>query len=337
VDSGSAGVARDYVLYSSADGAVHPFKTYSPSFFNHSVTALDAETLDELWTYLTPLVENFVVTRTNSTVIAEWPAGGVGKHSLTSFRADGTTKWELGLPDKFNLLDVLGEDGGVFIEQKADRYSPHPYETSIVAVGDDGSVKWNRTFEDLNAFLLSSTFITTCPLGGTCDPMSLHALAKDGSTKWTFSEKGVEQRSEPAFSKPLVTEEGIYVGSSRSLHKLSHDGQELWKLTLCPLALLACTVAEPPGPFQGEDGTIYVDVMGKLYAVTPDGSVRWSYDTHSGSFPPKFGSAIASSGSRMYIGAKVPSDPGADVYNKEKFVFQSLTFGDDNMHVELLV
>ena len=54
-----------------------------------------------------------------------------------------------------------------------------------------------------------------------------------------------------------------------SFNAAAQPGTELWHL--------CC--ASSSAPSVGPDGTIYVGVSDSLYAVTPDGAVKWNFAT----------------------------------------------------------
>ncbi len=111
------------------------------------------------------------------------------------------------------------------------------------------------------------------------------------------------------YGAPAIAEDGtLYVGSYHSVHAIYPDGSEQW--TFPTGGWVSCS------PAVGEDGTIYFGggaenppnpIPGwrgiapgdtKLYAVNPDGTRQWAYDT--GSSVDYTSPAIASDGT-VYV------------------------------------
>ncbi len=109
----------------------------------------------------------------------------------------------------------------------------------------------------------------------TADRGNLHALNPDGSVKWTF------QTNEFTRAAPTIGPDGtIYIGTFYgSFFAVSSAGEEKWKLSLGPKWRITHQAS------LGEKGTVYFRALqyndfepmpGVLYAVNPDGSVKWS-------------------------------------------------------------
>ena len=114
----------------------------------------------------------------------------------------------------------------------------------------------------------------------------LHAFSPDGTVKWAYKsgDGNVLRRlltphlSDLVEYVPLaIAHDGtIYAGSGETIYALSAEGRRKWVFT-------------GGGQFStavlGADGTIYVTCRNNaLYALTPEGKLRWSYDMRPGRF-----------------------------------------------------
>lgn len=98
-----------------------------------------------------------------------------------------------------------------------------------------------------------------------------YAIDPDGTEKWSFANQTTCQ------SAPAIAGNGtIYVGSTdHKLYAMTPDGIELWSFTT--------TGQLQTSPVIGVDGTIYIGssdpyyyTSGRLHAINPDGSLKWS-------------------------------------------------------------
>ncbi len=134
------------------------------------------------------------------------------------------------------------------------------------AIGADGTLYFGSA---IGTYMMSDDPSATPPA-----PCQLYALTPRGRKKWSFPVAGIIQ------SSPALGPGGeIYVSSwadarlggdgSGHLYALSPDGKLLWDT---PYGCLGT-------PCVGADGLLYsVGADHKLYAVTPAGQVRWSYE-----------------------------------------------------------
>lgn len=126
----------------------------------------------------------------------------------------------------------------------------------------------------------------------------LLAIKSSGSVKWKFNNDGKISES---YSTPLVTSDGtIYLTQpmEKSILAINPDGTLKWKYNTAGSVFMS-------GMNIGPDHTLYfIDNTGKLYALSPEGYLNWSYVN------PEFfsgqGSAITFSndGRTIYIPGK---------------------------------
>ena len=178
--------------------------------------------------------------------------------------ADGTPKWNL----------PLGSPNG------------RPSMGSSPAVGPDG-------------------VIHVAGFGSTITRASgLYAVRPGGAKDWTHSEFDL-------LSTPSLTPDGTValVDSVGRMHELAPDGGPLWDLAVTSVPPLS-TPDQPAVSTEawmtstiGPDGTVYVATTvatTTLYAVNPDGSLRWQYE-FQGFFDPIAGALALGADGTLYV------------------------------------
>ena len=224
---------------------------------------------------------------------------------LYAVHTDGTIKWQTPLEGSVNGSPVIAADGTVYIGTK---------ENNFYAIDPDGEIKWGFT---TNEEILSSPAIapegTVYLASGNFQTESghLYAIKPDGSELWTFeAPDGISQpptigpsgivyiassggevfafdaSETPIWRKNLTETSGPYSGISIGadstlysdglvkLHALSQEGNHKWELHLDSDRGLNGGIS------IGPDGTLYAsDDGGVLYAVNPNGTLKWSFAT----------------------------------------------------------
>ena len=167
-----------------------------------------------------------------------------------------------------------------------------PYDTSNV----DGTVKW--TFEAGGGIESSPAIGVDGTIYFGAHDNKFYAVNSDGSLKWKFS------AGEPVYSKEWDVRKGItcspaidkngtiyFVSMSNYLFALNPDGTEKWRYQVHDF------VNTWLAPAIGNDGTIYVgsenyppgktakqEIGGNFYAINPDGSLKWKYESDAAGF-----------------------------------------------------
>lgn len=132
----------------------------------------------------------------------------------------------------------------------------------------------------------------------------LHAFSPDGKLKWVFgtNDRSVLRRLVAAHLGDLVehsllaiaSDGAIYVGSGDVVHAISADGKRKWDFALGGQSSTAALAA---------DGTIYVTSRNNtLYAVTPQGRLRWSYAMRQGRFSAGAAAPAVGADGTIYAG-----------------------------------
>ena len=189
---------------------------------------------------------------------------------LVAVDPGGSIRWMLNTPDRISSSPALGPDG--IIHVAGGRH--------VHAVDPQGEIRWTYAISP-STFLSSPAVASdgTVYVGG--DDHALHAINRDGSPRWTFK-TGDLIRAPPS----IGADETIYVPSHDGrLYAVDPDGSERWSVV----------VMRPPEGFEGSradvnsppsigwDGAIYVLGRG-LFAINPDGSIRWHFDSDTSSY-----------------------------------------------------
>lgn len=164
-----------------------------------------------------------------------------------------------------------------------------PYSTE----GVDGTVKW--TFETGASIESSPTIASDGTIYIGSHDNKLYALNPDGTLKWKFD------AGEPVFvegwnvskgipSAPSIDQDGTiyFISPPEYLFAVNPDGTEKWRHSIYTAAHMAAS------PIIAPDGTIYVgsesyphnqkekdkqEFGARVYAINPDGTEKWRYDT----------------------------------------------------------
>ncbi len=193
---------------------------------------------------------------------------------------DSSLKWRYDTGSKIESSPAIGSDGTVYI---GSRYK------GLYALNPDGSLKWvyatagnvyNSPAIGSDGTIYFGTLVTS---GG--EGKILYAINPDGSLKWKYN-AGLSIY----YSSPVIgPDDTIYVASTLRtkaneiglLHAVAPDGTLEWTCTLEREGVVDNEIIGTPA--VGADGTIYIggfkDAIksGALYAVNPDGSIKWWY------------------------------------------------------------
>jgi outer membrane protein assembly factor BamB len=213
---------------------------------------------------------------------------GSGNNTLYAMNPDGTLKWEYATGASLGASPAIGSDGTIY-EGSVDRqfYAINPdgtlkwiaptksVFTSSPAIGADGTIYAAGTYLDKTIYCSNSTSPVTAQGG------ALYAIAPNGTIKWIFPLSGA------VHSSPAVAADGtIYVGS---------DGD---------FGIDRADPCNPNSPYTPIDSSPKYPVNGHLYAVNPDGSLKWDKgmpgDVHSSP-------SIAQDGT-VYVGVHYPTE-----------------------------
>jgi outer membrane protein assembly factor BamB len=154
---------------------------------------------------------------------------------------------------------------------------------TVSAIAADGSMKWILPFDSSNLLALGADR-TVYVVGGSVN--LLYALNPDGTTKWSFD---IGTYGNGLVIAPDGT---IYISDyNGEIVAVTATGQQKWRYQIAP----GGDVVFPSA--VGTDGTIYGmaydpinDFFNGLYAINPDGTLKWHFSTYSSYTAPSIGS-----------------------------------------------
>jgi outer membrane protein assembly factor BamB len=197
---------------------------------------------------------------------------GLSPNELSA--ANVSIKWKFEIGNIVLFPPVVGSDGTVY---SGSYNSPMGI---LHAINPDGTLKWQyQTTEmcntqspaiDKNGVI----YIGTLHYSSEKDKQNhLWAINPDGTKKWAFD------LPEQQTSGINIAEDGtIYFGAGDIFYALSPEGTMKWKFDVGSNTWDAPAIAD--------DGTIYLlSGAGKLFALNPDGSKKWEYNSNSTSSP----------------------------------------------------
>ncbi|MBN2289741.1 MAG: PQQ-binding-like beta-propeller repeat protein, partial [Candidatus Glassbacteria bacterium] len=197
---------------------------------------------------------------------------------LYAVAPDGTLEWKFETGGRVFSSPAVAADGTVIFGSGSG---------TVYALAADGSLKWE--YETGKAVLANLAL----GLDGTVyvAPWDeyLYALKPDGTLGWKVK-LGEEPASWTVRAGPVVDVDGtVYVGAD-SLYAVRRDGTRKWSFGVA--------AGRPSNPAAvGGDGTIYFPTAAAVYALHPDGGLKWSYPAGGMSSP-----ALDSQGN-LYFGS----------------------------------
>jgi outer membrane protein assembly factor BamB len=219
--------------------------------------------------------------------VAPWPMyGGDAQHTGASTVGGPATpdvRWMF----RAGLLansPAIGAEGSVYLGS---------LDGNLYALDPSGSEMWRASFGQVSGVpALGQDGVIHMGLAAPVEEM-LYALHRDGSVAWSY-----HLENHIVESSPVVGPDGtIYLAASNpqtaggQVVTLGADGSELWSFDTRSRL--------PLSPALGPDGTLYVGARnGNLYALNPDGTLKWQSPLGS----VDSSAAIGSDGT-IYLGA----------------------------------
>ena len=194
-------------------------------------------------------------------------------------------QWKFFADNGVETTPAIGEDGTIYFGTFRDNF---------FALNPDGTEKWRFTREG-EAFSTSPAIAGDGTIYavsfGNIRPVynilhevdmgygipNLHALNPDGTQKWEFDLGGIYSGT---ISPPTIGPDGtVYVGSGGSGMQEDVDtGDVLWAINPDGTAKWSFDTGDAifTSPAIGDDGTIYVSAANyTFYALTPEGEEKW--------------------------------------------------------------
>jgi outer membrane protein assembly factor BamB len=211
-----------------------------------------------------------------------WNLSKVEDPHLYALNPNGSLKWKYMAPDGFFSSPSIGTEGTIYISCLDD---------SLYAIEDMatyGKLKWKKNLDSF--FNLCSPAVWTDGTIHIGSPSyKYYKINPDGSFKWSYDTGWC------IISSPAIDEDGIvYIGSKdHYLYAFEADENKLkWKF---PTGKFYDGHLVDSSPAIGPDGTIYVGtdpygaagqkpiiVETNFWAVTPNGTLKWVFETEDG-------------------------------------------------------
>jgi outer membrane protein assembly factor BamB len=223
--------------------------------------------------------------------------GGSSRNTVAIHALDtqGNPAWSYPLSGQRRLISspVIGPDSTVYVAVS---------DEGVHAINPDGTQKWFNPIDTYNYFIGSPAL---SPDGSQLyvanDTSALFAVdTSDGSTAWTKGSSGGFR------SSPAIGDDGtIYIGGEiNQLDAYSPAGDLLWRFFAEGSTLYNDVFSSPA---IASDGTIvftntgYSGLGSQIYALNPDGTLRWQVDGYNDSV--EYASPLIDGNDHIYINA----------------------------------
>ena len=252
---------------------------------------------------------------------------------LYALYPNGTLKWRYRLVDAYGVWSTpaIGEDGAIYIGT---------WDHGFYAINPNGSLRWHTSW---NADIASSPAIApdgTIYYGNMAgDGGYICALNPDGTLKWKYL-TGYLITSDPA----IGLDGTIYIGSGDTyLYAMNPNGTLKWRFKTGDIIKGQASIAtdgtvyissfdqhlyalypnngtvkwqsyvwgSEGTPAIAADGTIYVG-SDKLYAVYPNGTIRWGFTLGLREYVAQSCPAISADGT-IYVGTNINGTYAGDI------------------------
>ena len=244
------------------------------------------------WTYTTAsyILGSPAVGNSGTIYISDWK-----NSTLYAINPNGALKWKYNLGNyNSGSSPVIGADGTIYIPSTS---STTGY---LYALSSDGDVKWVYSTGPIygsSAAIGSDGTIYISDYNAT-----LYAVNSNGIIKWSYTFiYGGATKLNTAYNTPSIGSDGTiylecYYSSASFLYALSDKGTYgamKWPYMIYGEELYGA-------PAISSNGTIYVVSSSKLYAVNPNGTLQWSYNT--GGVDNTATSAVIGADGTVYVG-----------------------------------
>lgn len=185
--------------------------------------------------------------------------------TLYALDSNGTIKWQYVTGDQIVASPAIGSDGTVYIGS-ADR--------QLYAINPNGTLQWVYPTKavltsspalaaDGTIYVAGTNLDQSIICGEAFHPVQLstfYAVHPSGTSKWSLTLSG------PVNSSPAIADDGtIYIGSAG--HLATPPGISFDRINPC----------DPTTPIPPSDVVPFVPVNGHIYAINPDGTIKWDF------------------------------------------------------------
>jgi parallel beta-helix repeat protein len=220
----------------------------------------------------------------------------VSNGTFYALNSNGTLKWTYDVGELYASTPAIGPDGTIYIAN---------YNGFLHALNPDGTTKWSVNLAQFIANQSVNVYYSSPSVGpdGTIylgvQSGFIIALNPDGTQKWIYiANKGTGGSlyvGEPLYGSPSISNGVVYVVASNNVyavkHKFANVGSLLWTFDTGGVDSGTLSVA------IGSDGTLYVGSKTGIYALNPDGTLKWSYKTGN-----VIGSPVIGTDGTLYVG-----------------------------------
>jgi outer membrane protein assembly factor BamB len=237
----------------------------------------------------------------------------VGSYDGRLYAVDGNgiTAWALNLGVSIFSSPAIGPDGTIYVgTDDTDTNIP----SGFFAITNN-AVKWafypiddsgEGNYGDVDS---SPAIGSDGTIYFLAEGDRFYALTSNGNVKWFISMIG---HSEPDSSAAIASDGTVYVGGGSGtsyLYAINSDGSLKWVYDTYPDNYLIETGVQG-SPVIGPDGTVYVKTSGQyspggeLFAINPDGTLKWSTSSLNGVWTTySTGAPAVSADGTVYVGS----------------------------------
>lgn len=202
---------------------------------------------------------------------------------------NGQSKWSFSTPyNNVGTTPAIDNDGTIYFGTKAGKF---------YALNPDKTEKWSFQIPS-KSILCSPTIGNDSYIYFGASNHKLYVFNKTGTKEWEFLTDGTGT-SGIVGSPAIASDNTVYVAEDKlyALDPSNPDKRLKWSFDPTPNDL---TDRMDSSPAIGTDGTIYIGSNNKtFYAVNPDGTLKWSYQTGGSIYSDP---SIAADGT-VYVGS----------------------------------
>lgn len=209
-------------------------------------------------------------------------------YKLNAINPDGSLKWAFAAGDKIESSAAIGSDGTIYFGSN---------DNHLYCLNTDGSLAWKYDAGNSQQYapaVSSDGTIYVVTNSSLWENDYIHALTQDGTLKWKCYVRDMSASPSVAFNGKIYISGGYH-----EFVALDTDGKRLWSFEEKEESKQIMTSAA-----FSYDGTIYFThpgvryyagsgkydwFEGRLYALNPEGTLKWSYKMYDTESSPAIG------------------------------------------------